>query len=51
VLLNWALAEFSGAHEFVPYSAGEVAVLRAHPLRDPLRERERLKRGQPPFPH
>ena len=51
VLLNWALAEFSGAHGFAPYSAGEVATLRGDPLRDPLSERERLKRGQAPFPH
>ena len=51
VLLNWALAEFSGARGFPPYSAGEVASLRADPLRDPLSERERLKRGQAPFSH
>lgn len=48
-LLNWALAEFGGAGEFAPYSAAEVASLRADPLRDPLRERERVKRGQTPF--
>jgi mono/diheme cytochrome c family protein len=51
MLLNWALAEFSGAHGFAPYSAGEVAPLRADPLRDPLSERERMKRGLSPFPH
>jgi mono/diheme cytochrome c family protein len=48
-LLNWALAEFGGAGEFAPYTAAEVATLRADPLRDPLRERERVKRGQAPF--
>lgn len=45
-LLNWALAEFGGAEGFAPYSAAEVATLRSDPLRDPLRERERVKRGQ-----
>jgi len=48
-LLNWALTEFGGAGEFAPYTAAEVATLRADPLRDPLRERERVKRGQTPF--
>ena len=48
-LLNWALAEFAGAEEFSPYSAAEVGTLRADPLRDPLSERERVKRGQAPF--
>jgi hypothetical protein len=48
-LLNWALAEFCGATEFTPYSAAEVAMLRSAPLRDPLSERERVKRGLTPF--
>lgn len=50
-LLNWALAELGGATAFTPYSAAEVAPLRADPLRDPLSERERVKRGQAPFSH
>ena len=37
------------AGEFAPYTAVEVAPLRADPLRDPLSERERVKRGQAPF--
>jgi len=48
-LLNWALVEFSGAAGFTAYSAGEVATLRTDPLRDPLRERERLTSGRLPF--
>jgi hypothetical protein len=47
-LLNWALGEFGGAEGFTPYSAAEVATLRSDPLRDPLGERDRIKRGQPP---
>jgi hypothetical protein len=50
-LLNWALAELGGAAAFTPYSAAEVATLRTDPLRDPLSERERVKRGQAPFSH
>lgn len=45
-LLNWTLVEFGGADRFTAYSAAEVAALRAEPLRDPRRERERLKSGQ-----
>lgn len=48
-LLNWALGEFGGATGFVPYSAAEVASLRSDPLRDPLAERDRIKRGLSPF--
>lgn len=46
-LLNWALIEFGGAERFTAYSAAEVATLRRKPLRDPLRERERLARREP----
>ena len=49
-LLNWALGELGGAEGFTPYSAAEVAALRGDPLRDPLAERARIKRGQTPFP-
>ena len=48
-LLNWALGEFGGAVGFMPYSAAEVASLRSDPLRDPLAERDRIKRGLSPF--
>jgi hypothetical protein len=41
-LLNWALDEFGGANGFAPYTAAEVASLRADPLRDPTGERDRL---------
>ena len=41
-LLNWALVEFSGARDFAPYSASEVALLRVEPLRAPRVERERI---------
>jgi hypothetical protein len=45
-LLNWALAEFGGAEKFAPYSAAEVAALRAAPLRDPFGERDKIHSEQ-----
>ncbi len=38
-LLNWMLAEISGATDFDPYSASEVGALRREPLRDPAAAR------------
>jgi mono/diheme cytochrome c family protein len=48
-LLNWALDEFGGANGFAPYTAAEVASLRADPLRDPTGERDRLRGEESDF--
>ncbi|MEZ5500247.1 MAG: hypothetical protein R3E77_12560 [Steroidobacteraceae bacterium] len=56
-LINWLLRRFSAAQlpsDFVPYTASEVARLRAHPDPDPEKHREQLLRdiavavGRPP---
>ncbi len=44
-LLNWVIEEFGGGSDFRAYSAGELATLRAAPLRDPRRARTRLLGG------
>lgn len=41
-LLNWVIENMSGLVLAVPYSAEEVGLLRADPLRAPEKERERL---------
>ncbi|MDG2332705.1 MAG: cytochrome c [Myxococcota bacterium] len=41
-LLNWVLDEYANTRVTPPYSAGEVAELRASPLRDPLAFRATL---------
>jgi len=46
-LLNWLLAEFGGAAPAPPYSAAEVAALRAAPLRDPMAARAALLPSAP----
>ncbi len=41
-LLNWVIAEFSGATRAPPYTAREMGELRATPLRDPAAARPDL---------
>lgn len=41
-LLNWVLTEFGGAAPAPPFSAEEVAIARATPLRDPQQARAAL---------
>jgi mono/diheme cytochrome c family protein len=43
-LLNWVLAEFSGATPGPAYTGDEVGALRRHPLRDPLTARDAVLR-------
>lgn len=45
-LLNWVLAEWSGAVPQPPYSATEVGALRRQPLRDPKTARAALLPGR-----
>ncbi len=46
-LLNWVLAEFSGAKPKPPYTAPEVGRLRADPFRDPLAARRAVLDAAP----
>ncbi len=49
-VLNWMLPRISPAEvpeDFEPYTAGEVATLRRHPLEDVIAERERLVAAMP----
>ncbi len=46
-LLNWVLTEIAGTTPDPAYSAREVGVLRAEPLRDPVAARRRLLAPKP----
>ncbi len=48
-LLNWILGEFGDTEPNPPYDGQEVHRLRARPLRDPVRQRNRLL-GPRPIP-
>ena len=47
-MMNWLLERFTGKAPSPPYSATEVAKLRAKPLRDPIAERKRILAGTHP---
>ena len=44
-LMNWLVARFAGVPPDPPYTAEEVARLRAHPLRNPIAHRKSLLTG------